>query len=253
MTTTAKYLVFVNLALSVVFVAWAVGLYTNEVPWHNPPPGDGPKVDGLIAQLQAQIKTLTDARNSADQAWGNSYVELVAAEKQRSEAIKYFADLLRSARDGDVAGIKPPVQQLAFRGPDVDITKLSGRSPVQMNGEDSLSIAGYNAKIQKTMADIQNAQNEISRLVKETEALTKQINGVPPGDPKAPKLAEKGVRVQIREQQELVHNLQLEEQHLRSPLTYYTLQREQLRQRQAALTARLGELKAAASAAARGN
>jgi len=74
---------------------------------------------------------------------------------------------------------------------------------------------------------------------------------VPPREQLAPTLAEKGLRVQIREQQEMAHNLRLEVQFLRSPLTYYTLQRDQLRQRQAALTSRLGELGAATTAAAR--
>jgi hypothetical protein len=42
----------------------------------------------------------------------------------------------------------------------------------------------------------------------------------------------------------------LEQQYLRSPLTYFMLQRDQLRQRQAALIARLGELKGTATTAA---
>ncbi len=251
MTQTAKTLVFVNLVLSVIFVAWAVGLVTNQVPWNNPPAGDGPKVEGFIAQLQAQSKRLVDARNSADQQWGNAYVELTGAEKQRAEAQKYYADLLRSVRDGDVPDIKPPVQQLEFGPNNTLVLKRNGRPPVTINGENALSIAGYHSKIQQTLGEIQTAQTEIARLVAEMDTLTKQINGVPPGDPKAPTLAEKGLRVQIREQQELVHSLQLEEQYLRSPLTYFMLQRDQLQRRQAALTARLAELKAAPAAVSR--
>lgn len=251
MTQTAKTLVFANLVLSVVFLAWAVGLFTNEVPWHTPPAGDGPKVEGMVAQLQARIKTLTDARDPADQRWGETYVQVQGGERLRADAHKYYADLLRSIRTGDVADIKPPVQELAFNGPALDIRKRNGRPPVTINGENALSITGYHARIQQTIKDYQTAQATIDQLGKETKALTEQINGVPAAKPLAPTLAEKGLRVQIREQQELVKGLQLEEQYLRSPLTYYTLQREQLRQRQAALAGRIGELKPSITASAR--
>ena len=247
MTQTAKTLVFVNLVLSVVFVAWAVGLVTNQVPWHTPPAGDGPKVEGMVAQLQAQIKRLAEARTSADQRWGEAYVQVVGAEQQRAEAQKYYADLLRSVRTGDVPDIKPPVQQLVFNGPALDIRKRTGRPAVTINGEDAMSIAGYHAKIQQTLTGIQSAQTEITALLAETDGLTKQINGFPPRRT----LAEKGLRVQIRERQELIHALQLEEQYLRSPLTYFMLQRDQLLKRQAALVARLGEMKGTATTAVR--
>jgi len=244
MTQTAKTLVLVNLVLAVVFVAWAVGLLTNQVPWNNREGPEGMKVEGMVTQLQADIKRLTTARDSADQRWGDAYVELVQVEKLRADAQKYEADLLRSARNGDVPEIKPPVQQLVFNGAALDITKRSGRPAVTAGGEEAQSIAGYHQKIQQTLDEIQKAQGEITRLMAETEALTKQINGVPPGNANAPTLAEKGLRVQIQDQQDLVHGLQLEQQYLLSPLTYYTLQRDQLRARQAALTARLEELKA---------
>jgi hypothetical protein len=251
MTQTAKYLVFGNLILAVVFMAWAVGLFTNQVPWPTPKPDEGPKVEGLVAQLQAQIKTLADSSNTADQTWGESYVQVQGVEKRRADAQKYYTDLLKSIRTGNVPDIKPPVQQLAFNGPTLDIAKRNGRSPVTVNNENALSVGGYHVKIQQTLTDIQTAQTDIARLITESENLTKQINGVSPQTPQTPTLAEKGLRVQIREQQEMAHNLWLEEQFLRSPLTYYTLQREQLRQRQAALSGRLGELGAATTAAAR--
>jgi hypothetical protein len=247
MTQTAKTLVFVNLVLSVIFVAWAVGLVTNQVPWHTPPAGDGPKVEGMVAQLQTQIKNLTAAGNSADLRWGAAYLEVVNAERQRSEAQKYYADLLRSVRNGAVPAIKPPVQQLAFNGTVLDIRKLSGRPPVTIQGENALSLSGYHAKIQQTLAEVQSAQTEITNLLTEIDALTQQINGQPLQGQLPRNLAQKGLRVQIQERQELVHALQLEEQYLRSPLTYYMLQRDQLRQRQAALVARLGELKGGAA------
>jgi peptidoglycan hydrolase CwlO-like protein len=119
---------------------------------------------------------------------------------------------------------------------------------IATTGETALSIAGYHQKIQQTLDEIQKAQAEIARLMAETKALTEQVKGVPPANATAPTPAEKGLRVQVQEQQDLVKSLQLEQQYLRSPLTYFTLQRDQLRQRQAALAARLEELKGAPAA-----
>ena len=60
--------------------------------------------------------------------------------------------------------------------------------------------------------------------------------------------SEKGLRVQLAEQEEMLKGLQLEQQYLHSPLTYTTLQTAQLRRRQAELAARLDELTKAAAA-----
>ena len=38
-TRIGKWLVFINVTLSLVFLAWAIGLYTNQVHW-NTPAGD---------------------------------------------------------------------------------------------------------------------------------------------------------------------------------------------------------------------
>ncbi len=244
MTQTAKILVFVNLVLSVVFVAWAVGLVTNQVPWNTPTGGDGPKVQGMVAALQDEItKQLIPARDAADLRWADSYVGLQQAERQRADGQRYYADLLTSLRQGTVADINPPVQQLQFGPNNTLLLKRSGRPPVTVNGENALSVAGYHQKIQQTLAEIQKNQQQVKDLVAETQALTTQIIGTRPGEPGALTAEEKGLRRQLAEQDDLIHGLRLEQQYLRSPLTYYLLQREQLRQRQAGLVARLDELK----------
>lgn len=243
MTKTGKILVIVNLVMSMVFVAWAVGLLTNQVPWHTPPAGDGPKVEGMVAKLQDRIKSLTAARDAVEGRWADSYVDLQRVEKLRADGQRYYAMLLRSAREGNVPEIKPPVQDLVF-GPDNSLKlDLNGRPAYKVDGADALAIAGYHQKIQETLAAIKKAHEESLELVAQTEKLTNQVKGVTPQNKEAPTLEEKGLRVQLFEQRDLLHGLQLEQQYLRSPLTYLTLQREQLKQRQTALLARLTEFK----------
>ena len=65
MTRYGKILVFVNLALSVTFLAWSIGLVSNRIYWHTPPADGGEKVIGQVDQLKAQIKDLVEARTGS--------------------------------------------------------------------------------------------------------------------------------------------------------------------------------------------
>jgi hypothetical protein len=248
MTKLGKTLVLSNLVLSVVFVAWAVGLATNQVPWATPP-GGGTQVQGLVEQLNNEIKRLTPAQQAADTNWAAAYVLLKRHEAELPTNRKFYQDMLKSARQGGVPGINPPVQQLQFGADGQLVIKPSGR-PVEINGQPALPIQGYNQAIQDTLQKIQQAQAEVKRLTEETEKLTTQINGTKPRD-QAVTAAEKGLRVQLAEQVELIKSLQLEAQYLHSPLIYTTLQTAQLKRRQAELSARLDELNKATTAVGR--
>src|SRR5439155_8533547 len=111
MTKLGKWLVFINLTLSLLFLAWAIGLYTNQVHWNTPPSDGGQKVQGMVKELQDEINQLANARTSAEERWNSGTVLVRALETERPQRNTYYATLLRSARFGDVAQIKPPVQQ----------------------------------------------------------------------------------------------------------------------------------------------
>ena len=78
-----------------------------------------------------------------------------------------------------------------------------------------------------------------------------QIIDTKPPPAEAVTATEKGLNGQLADQKRLLKGLELEQQYLRSPLTYTTLQTEQLRQRRAALAQRLDELNRATSAPGR--
>jgi outer membrane murein-binding lipoprotein Lpp len=247
MTNLGKTLVLLNLVLSLVFVAWGVGLVTNQVPWNTPQSSDGARVQGMVETLQKEIERLRPAQQSADNRWTDGYVEVLQLEKQRPDNERLYADLLKSVRQGGVADINPPVQVLEFQPNGPLALKRSGRPPLTLNGQPSLPAAGYAQAIRDTLQKIQQAEDEVKRLNAETGQLTTQINGTKPRT-EAKTAAEKGLRVQLAEQEEMLKGLQLEQQYLHSPLTYTTLQTAQLRRRQAELAARLDELTKAAAA-----
>src|SRR5437660_12509342 len=112
MTKLGKWLVLINLTLSLVFLAWAVGLYTNQVNWNTPPADGGQRVQGMVDELKAEITQLAAARDSAEERWHSGTALVRALENERPARRQYYATLLRSVTQGDVAQIKPPVQQL---------------------------------------------------------------------------------------------------------------------------------------------
>jgi hypothetical protein len=246
MTKLGKWLVLINVALSLMFLAWAVGLYSNHINWATPPSDSGQRVQGMVDELKEQITRLVAARDSADNRWFDATGRVLALEMERPARQKYYADLTRSVRQGDLAAINPPVQQLEFdRATGRVVLKPTGRPPVEIDGQPALSMAGYRAAIHDKTAQISAAQQQVTALVGETEKLTRQVTGfIPPGDGERVTAEQKGLRMVLAEQEKLAHDLRLEQDYLRSPLTNYAIQTDLLRKRQAALAARLDELKA---------
>src|SRR5436305_9378934 len=108
MTTLGKALVLINVALALTFLAWATGLYTNQIFWHTPQSTDGQTVKGLVKQLQDRIEELKPGREAAERRWAEA-VRLVAVDEAlRPKLQQDYADRLPSVRRGDVPDIKPP-------------------------------------------------------------------------------------------------------------------------------------------------
>src|SRR2546423_15555973 len=108
MTKLGKWLVVINVTLSLMFLAWAVGLYTNHINWATPPSDGGQRVQGMVEELKAEVTRLVAARDAADQRWYDSTARVVALETERPARQAYYADLMRSARRGGMAALKPP-------------------------------------------------------------------------------------------------------------------------------------------------
>jgi regulator of replication initiation timing len=248
MTQTGRVLTYVNLVLALVFTSWAIGLYVNAVPWHTPPASDGVRVQGLVEQLKDQITSATAARNAADNRWADATLEVQALEKQRPELQQLYANRMKAARRGNVAGVDPPVQTLEFAGENL---KPTG-APIQFDGAPALTFDGYAKAIQDKIKEITDTEEELKKIVDDTKALTLQIDGFdPPGGTERITAEQKGLRRRLYEIQKQADELRLEQEYLRSPLTNATLDTALLKKRQAALSARLTELKSAVTAVGR--
>jgi hypothetical protein len=240
MTKTGKILTYANLILALVFLSWAIALYANAVPWNTPPAGDGARVQGQVDQLKEKIAAANRARDAANYRWADATAEQQALEKQRPQLQALYANRIKAARRGNVPGIEPPVQALEFQGEHV---KSTG-APVQFDGAAALTFDGYAKAIQDKIKEIADTHDEINKVVEEKAALTRQIDGFdPPGGAERVTAEQKGLRRRLYELQKQASDLRLEQEYLRSPLTTATLDTALLMKRQAALNARLDELK----------
>lgn len=246
MTRFGKYLVLFNLLLSMLFLAWSVGIYTQRLHWADGQTSDGEKITGRVTELTGEIRKLSEARDKADAKWFAAATALTKLEVERPQRRDFYNDMLQAAaRGSDRSGraVNPPVQD--FR-PELEkntlaFNKKTGRPAIQIDGKNALSAAGYKDAVTKQFQAIQAEQTRTENLIKQAAALSKKINGTKaPGE--AITAVEKGLRGLIADQNWLKLAAQQEQQYLQTPLTNVTLELELLKRRQAALQTRLKEL-----------
>lgn len=248
MTFIGRILVWVQVVLSLVFLALAMGLYFQRTNWNDGVTPDGDKILGQVTELKNRINQLTAARDTAEPRYDTFQAELKSLESDRPKRQAFYDEqlaIVATGVDAQKKAVSPPVQELVMQGDRLDLRK-TGRPPVQINGEPALSLKGYADKIAKVYEDVKSEQATIARLVAEADALTKKIAGtVPPED--AVTAEEKGLRGQLADWKRYGDAAKLEKQFLLTPMTNYTVEVELLKQRKASLEKRLNELAPAVS------
>jgi len=236
MTKYAKWMVFANFVLAFSFLAWSIGLYSQEMPWQ-----------GMIKdKLAPEIKNLTAARNLADQRWADANKAVMQKESERPKRLVYYEEQWKIATTGkNNAGesVTPPVQQLAFneRGL-VELRVGAERKPQKLSdNSEARSRAGYETAIAKALDETRDVKQKINKVVQDTTVLTQQIKGTKVGE-EAITAVERGLRSLVNDAIHLWRNIQLEQEFLQTPLTNVNVDLEMLKRRQSALEARLKEL-----------
>jgi hypothetical protein len=233
MTTLGKILVFVNLALALVFAFWGLAIYTNRVDFTN-------AKGGLFAERKAEIdqiaKGLGDGINRRELA-----ARTVAAEEARRPVLeREYGKRLETLRTGDknqpilglqyVNGVlQVDAQGLPVLGPIVDLKN----QPVA----GLASIKVLNQEYADTQKQVHDTVEEIGKLVKQEQQLTKELAGEGPDI--------KGLRGTLALQLQAEKN-SLDEQEFLKPILYNRqAELEILVKRRKALEARLKELQGA--------
>lgn len=237
MTKYAKWMIFANLALSITFLSWSLGLYSQQMPWQSQ------IKDTLAPQIQALVK----ARDTADQRWSVANKAVLAKEADLPKRRAYYDEQMKIALTGmnnKNEPVTPALQVLEMRDGLVVMNQGASRKPFKVSdGKETLSLAGFKNAINKQLEEIRDTKQKINKVVEDTTAITQQIKGTKVGD-EAITAAERGIRVQVADAKQLERNAQLEQEFLQTPLTNYKVDLEMLKRRQLALEARLKELAA---------
>jgi hypothetical protein len=257
MTLFGKTLVFVNLALSFVMLAWAVGVYTESVDWATPK-ADKDKAQGELFKLRDRIAPqggfgLWDAVKQAEARWKTSNANLAAIEmprdsKQKGDTLRaenqrWYAEQLK---DLDSADKDKPVKEVVRREKEGDVVlddKHPGRPLMQESrdklGKPLLGMAYYNKEMGDTTTQIKEAIGDLNKFVAEDAELTAKIGGP------------KGLRVRLADEEEKRLRVLSEQDYLKPLLVNSQVEGELLQKRHRQLEARKAELTQSAGVAAR--
>jgi hypothetical protein len=241
MTKLGKYLVFINLVLSLMFLGVAIGVYSNRIDWPGTmKTGPASEVKAGVDRLKSEIDTWQKEASIGLARANTALADLVQVEKERPIKQKWYADqlsILETGNDTDGKAYMGPIRDLVYEKGQIKLDKdgLPELAPVKSSLE-----LKPKPEMVRILADTQNlVKNEmakVAKLMQEEERLTREVNG-------DPQKKVKGLRDLQAEEISVENNLQGELEYLR-PLRYNRqVEAALLLKRQQSLKARLDELK----------
>jgi hypothetical protein len=240
MTQLGKILVVANLALSLMFAAWALAIYGNRIDWGDT--AERPDaVRGKMNERKADLTAAVAARDKAVARWEKALGRLRTDEAERPKAQEWYAEQLKIMETGvDAKGQAHPnpVQELVYRQGQLVVdpgTNRPQQKAVEWTRTQPLvDLAHLSLEFNKTMKDLATEKDALDKLMLEEQRLTEEVNG----DGKQ----KKGLRTLVAEQEQERLNSLNEQEYLR-PLLYNRMVEAQLVQkRQRTLESRLREL-----------
>lgn len=187
MTFLGKLAVLFQAALSLLFLALAVGVYTQRVNWPNTTTETGSKIAGRVELLQEKIKKLAVSRDDADYRYFTNRKEVAAREAERPGRQKWYADAIAGVKTGKSADgskdMTPPVVIIPGPGANglFDIAKAT--DPFKLVAEvgkgevEAKSLAEYAKEFAEITKNIAAKQEEYLALIAEEKRLTADIVG----------------------------------------------------------------------------
>ncbi|MBV9125547.1 MAG: hypothetical protein JO112_19535 [Planctomycetes bacterium] len=238
-TLLGKILVLLNLLLSVIFAAIAVGIYVNRINWPgSTQAGAGGTVQGVYDQKKAEFDQWDKAAGLARTRAAVAEASLEQVENQRLSNQKWYADqlaTLEGRRDPNGNLINAPIQVISTKTGQTVLDKNG--LPVLVQPDTPLaSHQAYLASLRDIESRIAATLDQIAKAIQEETNLTVQVNGVDNGEPK-------GLRA-------MIHAEELAQQHAQEELKFVKPLRVNsqvegalLTQRGRSLDARLAEFK----------
>jgi hypothetical protein len=236
-TLLGKILVFVNLTAALVFAGWAVGVATNRIDYTGTgaPAVAGGTAQGELAQRKALVQDREKAAGLALARWQANTATLLDLEKQRPAAQSWYDDKLSILEKGtNKAGQPGALTALVYNNGRLQVGQ-EGNPLLGPDKQPLQSRVALNLLLKNTEDEIQKQIQLAETAIKQAEALTVEINGLPD--------KQKGLRDLIREEETAQLNAVNELAYLR-PFRYNRqAEAELLQERRAQMEARINELK----------
>jgi hypothetical protein len=257
MSMLGKVLCLLHGALSLIVLAWAIGVVTNRIDWNNPPADSG-RDPGLYKRQDDKAAEYKIAVDRAFTRWSGNLNQVLVLEAERYPRRTFYAVHLYVMQTGglpDATGkivpVPSPVQNVLNPGPNGYLNV-----PRDKNGNLNMaaalafppyevrpmvpadSMAGYQAKMEKLVEDIKASQVESAKADAEREKLNKEIVGVT-----QPMLV-KGLRTLITEQKNIMDNAETEDRYVSVFVTNREAEFGLFKKRRDAMLGRVAELNA---------
>jgi hypothetical protein len=181
MNFVGKLFVMLTFAGSLVFLALAIGVYSNHVEWKGKDPKAAP---GIVDRAQQKIDKLAYSRDRALARYAQAYSEVGKLEPERALRKLFYQakfDMLSTGKDDKGNPVATPVQALEFDKQGVVQVRLIGgpATNLEFRGGPLLTLELVNQ--QRVAADkrILEEVAKIEAFQTELEALTVAMQGGP--------------------------------------------------------------------------
>jgi hypothetical protein len=225
MSMLGKVLCLLHVALSLVVLAWAIGVVTNRIDWNNPPADSGREA-GLYKRQDEKAAEYKVAVDRAFTRWSGNLNQVLVLEAERYPRRTFYGPngYLNVPRDKN--GNLNMAAALAF--PPYEVRP----------GIPALSMVGYDDKMKLLVQDMQASHKASGEYDAERDKLNKEIVGVT-----QPALV-KGLRTLITEQKNIMDNAENEDRYVAVFVTNREAEFGLFKKRRDAMLARVAELNA---------
>jgi hypothetical protein len=182
MNALGKVFVFATFTMSLLFLALAIGVYSNHLQWGKDTQTKQEQLS-LVEKLQEKINQLSYSRDRATARYSQSYQGIVQIEATRKERKEFFDakyDLLKTGKDkGQV--VQNPVQQLEFNKQGMVELKMLGspESVIQVRGAALLPADEAQNKLASLTKQMGEEEKQITALQEQGKELTNVMQGGP--------------------------------------------------------------------------
>jgi hypothetical protein len=250
MTKTGKILVVLNLALSVCMASWAFGVWSNRIDFSDTK-ATAEQPGGEFAQRAVQIDALWATVPPAEQAWKTARADLLERESRRLADRGWFEDELSHIRTkADPKDRDHPCRTVKYAAANDDppgarkgevVLDPATDRPALENANDRAgnrlwSLRYYAEKEQGILRDMEAAQKDHEKQIKEAVALTERIVGT-----KEPTKT-KGLQQRLLDERKKRDDVVAEEELIQPQLINAVVESELILKRRKALELRIEEL-----------